>query len=48
MKYVNSKTGAVLETASVIKGGNWVPAEKKQPKKTSGTTDKKPAKKRGE
>ncbi len=31
MKYINTKTQAVIETACVIKGGNWVPADK-QPK----------------
>lgn len=24
MKYRNTKTGAVIETASVVSGGNWV------------------------
>lgn len=48
MKYINSKTGAVLETASVIRGGNWVPVEEKQPKKTTETPVKKTTKKRGE
>lgn len=24
MKYKNTKTGAVIETASIVSGGNWV------------------------
>ena len=32
MKYRNTKTQAVIETACVINGGNWVP-EESQPKK---------------
>ena len=24
MKYRNTKTGAVIETASIVSGGNWV------------------------
>lgn len=31
MKYINTKTQAVIDTACVIKGGNWEPADK-QPK----------------
>ena len=27
MKYRNTKTGAVVETASTISGGNWVKTE---------------------
>lgn len=27
MKYRNTKTGAVIETASTISGGNWVKIE---------------------
>ena len=47
MKYINTKTQAVIETACEIKGGNWVkvesgqPTEKAEPKKTT-------RKKRGE
>lgn len=48
MKYVNSKTGAVLETASVIRGGNWATVEEKQPKETTEKPVKKTTKKRGE
>ena len=36
-KYVNTRTGAVVETASVCHGEDWEelkPAEKKPPKKT--------------
>ena len=33
MKYVNMKTGAVIETACVVKGDNWKIVEK-QPKET--------------
>lgn len=33
MKYLNTKTRAVIETACVISGGNWVEV-KKQPKNT--------------
>lgn len=32
MKYKNTKTGVVIETTSVIFGGDWVPVE--EPKKT--------------
>ena len=39
MKYINTKTQAVLETACVISGGDWVKVEE-QPK----TTEPKPKK----
>ena len=32
MKYINKKTQAVIETACVISGGDWI--EFKQPKKS--------------
>lgn len=31
MKYINTKTRAVIETACEIKGGNWVKVEPSQP-----------------
>ena len=34
MKYVNVKTGAVVGTACIIKGGNWKVVEE-QPKETA-------------
>lgn len=46
MRYINTKTQAVIETACVIKGGNWVPADK-QPKDAE-TPVKATRKKRGE
>lgn len=46
MKYINTKTQAVIETACVIKGGNWVPADK-QPKEAE-VPKKTTLKKRGE
>ena len=33
MKYLNTKTQAVIETACVLSGGNWVKVEE-QPKNT--------------
>lgn len=36
MQYVNTKTRAVIDTACVIKGGNWVPVEENQPKESAG------------
>lgn len=48
MKYLNTKTQAVVETACVISGGDWVKVDK-QPKKEPKTTVKKSAgKKSGE
>lgn len=37
MKYINTKTKAVIETACLINGGDWKPIEKKkeETKKTS-------------
>lgn len=46
MKYVNTKTQAVIETVCVIKGGNWEPADK-QPKDAE-TPKKTTRKKSGE
>ena len=45
MKYINTRTQAVIETACVIKGGNWVPADK-QP--NNAEEPKTTRKKRGE
>ena len=36
-KYINKKTQAVIETACVIEGGNWVEVE--QPKKSQKPKD---------
>lgn len=48
MTYRNTKTQAVIETACVIKGGNWVPVDKKQPKNTGSRAKKDAQKKSGE
>lgn len=39
MRYQNTKTGAIIEVASVISGENWEPmeVEKKTPAKKKGT-----------
>ena len=34
MKYINEKTGAVIETACVVKGSHWKIVEE-QPKQTT-------------
>ena len=48
MKYINKKTQAVIETACVVSGGDWVKVEE-QPKTEAKTTVKKTAhKKSGE
>lgn len=47
MKYINTKTGAVIETACVLKGGNWKIAEE-QPKETNKKTVTKGTKKKSE
>lgn len=39
MKYINRKTGAVINTASAISGGDWEKAE--QPKKPERNKPKK-------
>lgn len=44
MKYRNTVTGAVVETACVIKGGKW---EVVKDQKTKATTNKGTAKKSG-
>lgn len=45
MKYLNTKTQAVIETACVIQGGNWVKVNEQpkntKPKETKSTTQKK-------
>ena len=45
MKYLNMKTQAVIETACVVSGGNWVKVEEQpktaKPKTTKQTTRKK-------
>lgn len=46
MKYRNTKTQAVIETACVVRGGDWVVADE-QPKEKK-TTQKKSKKKSGE
>lgn len=46
---MNKKTQAVIDTACVINGGNWVKVEEKQPKKTTEPEKKKTvSKKSGE
>lgn len=35
MKYINTKTGAVVYSNSSVSGGNWVEAKEEQPKKTT-------------
>ena len=45
MKYINKRTQAVVETACVISGGDWV-AVKEQPKEKKAT--RKTTKKSGE
>lgn len=46
MKYLNTKTGAVIEAVPEIRGGNWVKVDE-QPK-SSGTESKKGRKKSGD
>lgn len=42
MKYMNTKTQAVIETACVISGGDWVVMEEQpKPKKATKKTTKK-------
>lgn len=41
MKYINKKTRAVIETACVVSGGNWVLAEEQPKKKATRKTTKK-------
>lgn len=49
MKYLNTKTQAVIETACVLSGGNWVKVEE-QPEnaKPKATTKQTKRKKSGE
>ena len=47
MKYQNTKTQAVIETACELKGGNWVKVEE-QPKESTEIPAKTTKKKRGE
>lgn len=47
MKYRNERTGAVIETASVISGGDWKPVEENpapnpEPAKKAATKTTKP------
>lgn len=48
MKYINTKTQAVIETACELKGGDWKKVENEQPKKTTSTPAKRTQKKSGE
>lgn len=41
MKYINTKTQAVIETACTISGGDWEKAETEQPKADADTAVKK-------
>lgn len=45
MKYMNKKTRAVIETACVVSGGDWVKVEE-QPKSEAKTTVKKATRKK--
>lgn len=45
MKYVNTVTGAVVETACVIRGGNWIVVDE-QPKETTKKQPQKATKKK--
>lgn len=47
MKYINTKTQAVIDTACVVKGGSWVP-EDNQPKKSEEPKKKSTRQKSGE
>lgn len=47
MKYMNKKTRAVIETACVISGGDWMKVEDR-PKKETKTTKKPVQKKSGD
>jgi len=44
MKYINTKTGNIIETPGVISGGDWKPVEEgkapKQPKQAKGANAK--------
>lgn len=41
MKYINTKTGAVLDFKSKISGGNWQPLEVAEPPKKNTSTGRK-------
>lgn len=47
MKYLNTETQAVIETACVLSGGDWVEVTE-QPKRTKPKTVKKQEKKSGD
>ena len=47
-KYKNSRTGAVLITASIVSGGDWVEVVEKPAEKKKATTPKKTTKKKVE
>lgn len=46
MKYQNTKTQAVFETACEVKGGDWVKVESEQPKEETKSPAKKTARKK--
>ena len=46
MKYLNTKTQAVIETACEINGGYWVKVETEQPKEEAKSPVKKAARKK--
>lgn len=48
MKYYNTKTQAVIETACVISGGYWIKYEEDKKKTSKTTTSKRKNKKSGE
>ncbi len=48
MKYINTKTQAVIETACVIKGGNWKILDEQQTETNKKTVTKRTKKKGGE
>lgn len=48
MKYINTKTGAVIETACVISGGDWILVEEQPKGSTKKTVKKDTNKKSGE
>lgn len=48
IKYINTKTQAVIKTACELKGGDWLKVEKDQLKKADTTVSKTRRKKCGE
>ena len=38
MKYINTKTQVVIETACVLNGGDWKKMDDEQPKKSTKTS----------